>query len=51
MVNNLLEHKQLKQAITLLSIAFFALSIWNIWQGHKYRKLQYELDLKRSGAA
>lgn len=48
---NLLEHKRMQTAITLLTVAFFALSIWNIHQGHKYRKLQYELDLKKSGIA
>lgn len=38
-----LNHKQLKNSIILLQVAFLALGIWNIWQQHKFRKLEYEL--------
>lgn len=47
-MTNLLEHKKLQTAITLLTIGFFAISIWNIWQQHKFRKMEYELKLKNS---
>lgn len=35
--------KQAKAAIAILTISFLALSIWNIYQMHQYRKLEYEL--------
>ena len=37
-----LENKQLKNSIIVLQLAFLALGIWNIYQQHKFRKLEYE---------
>lgn len=33
----------LKQALPYITAAFILFSIWNIWQQHKFRKLEYEL--------
>lgn len=42
----LADNKELKGIITILTVGFFVLGIWNIWETHKYRKLDYELKLK-----
>lgn len=39
-------HK-LAKAVTVLTVVFFAFSIFNIWETHKYRRMEY--DLKKSG--
>lgn len=39
----MLDNKQLKQSIILLQVAFLVLGIWNIYQQHKFRKLELEL--------
>lgn len=38
-----LDNKQLKRSIIFLQVAFLVLGIWNIYQQHKFRKLEYQL--------
>lgn len=35
--------------IGVLTIAFLGMSIWNIYQQHRYRQLEYELHKKMAG--
>lgn len=42
-VTDIATGKSAKAAIALLTIGFLAMSIWNIYQMHRYRKLEYEM--------
>lgn len=39
-------NKYIAQLLTFSTIAFMLLSIYNIWETRKYRKLEYDLKKK-----
>lgn len=42
-ITDIATSKNARAAIALLTIGFLTMSIWNIYQMHQYRKLEYEL--------
>lgn len=36
-------NKTFARAITFLTIGFLAVNIWNVWEQHKYRKMEWEM--------
>lgn len=37
---------KLNQVLSVVTIVFFTLGIWNIYQSHKYRKMEHELRIR-----
>ncbi len=46
MVTTATQHRNLQVLVAIGTLIFLSVSVWNIYEAHKYRKLEYELKNK-----